>query len=336
MRVLMLTQFFNPELSLVMPLAQGLRRLGHEIQVLTGFPNYPSGKVYPGYKIRPWMRETIDGFPVLRVALYPSHDRSAVRRIANYLSFASSAATIGVALSSPVDVVYVYHPPATLGLPALFFHWLRKFPFVYHVQDLWPDTLATTEMFANRTGLKIVDAYCRFVYKRASHIVVISPGFKRVLIDRGVPQGKIQVIYNWCHDNEIQSVAPDNALARELGMEGRFNIVFAGNVGKAQALDSILSAAPILRSRFPKIQFIILGSGIEAPRLQQRVHDENLAIGGVWTISATSICPTRRCRVNTSYARACRPIASSRLAVRCTKCCIITCPRLMRPTYWRA
>ena len=123
-------------------------RRGHEVEVLTGFPNYPGGKLYPGYRVRPWQREIIDGVTVNRVALYPSHDRSAVRRMANYASFALSAAVLGPFLVKKPDVIYVYHPPATVGLPAMVLRALRGCPVVYDVQDLWPDTVVATGMMS--------------------------------------------------------------------------------------------------------------------------------------------------------------------------------------------
>src|SRR5664280_1833743 len=115
MRILFLTQWFDPEPTFKgLAFARELVRRGHEVEVLTGFPNYPGGRVYPGYRIRLRQREVVDGIRITRVALYPSHDRSAVGRVANYLSFAISAATIGVCSVRRADVAYVYHPPATI------------------------------------------------------------------------------------------------------------------------------------------------------------------------------------------------------------------------------
>ena len=192
MRILMLTQWFDPEPTFKgLAFAKELVRLGHEVEVLTGFPNYPGGELYEGYKIRLIQRENIDGISVLRVPLYPSHDGSALRRIANYVSFAFSAAFIGALLVKPADVMYVYHPPATVGFAASVIGMVRRIPFVYDIQDLWPDTLAATGMLNNPSILKLVDSGCRFIYRHAAKIVVLSPGFKEMLITRGVPAKKI-------------------------------------------------------------------------------------------------------------------------------------------------
>lgn len=277
MRILILSQWFYPEPSFKgLPFAKELRKLGHKVEVLTGFPNYPGGKLYEGYKIKFFQREIIDGILILRVPLYPSHDKSAIKRIANYTSFALSASFMGVFGVRRPDVIYVYHPPATIGLPALFLHLLRQAPFIYDIQDLWPDTLAATGTVDNRVALWMVAKWCRYIYSLAAKIVVLSPGFKEMLIKRGVPRHKIKVIYNWCEDSKIQTTGRNDALACELGMTGRFNVVFAGTMGKAQALDAVLEAARLLRDKLPKIQFVFVGGGIDVDRLIKKAIEKGL------------------------------------------------------------
>ncbi len=111
MRILLLTQWFDPEPMSFKGLAfaRELVKRGHEVEVLTGFPNYPGGKVYPGYRVRPWRREVMDGIRINRVARYPSHDGSGARRALNYASFATTAASLGPLLVRKPDVVYVHH-----------------------------------------------------------------------------------------------------------------------------------------------------------------------------------------------------------------------------------
>lgn len=277
MRILFLTQWFDPEpMFKGLAFAKALRERGHEVEILTGFPNYPGGKVYPGYRIRPFLREVMEGIPVIRVPLYPSHDTSSIRRIANYGTFALSAAAIGAAAVKPADVMYVYHPPATVGLPAMLIHGTRRIPFVYDIQDLWPDTLAATGMVNNRFLLGIVDRWCRMVYGTASKIVVLSPGFKKMLISKGVPGEKINVIYNWCDEGQIPKTPKNESLAKELGFFGRFNVLFAGTMGKAQALEAVLDAAGRIGGRIPEIQFIFVGGGIEVARLQAIAGERRL------------------------------------------------------------
>lgn len=275
MRILIITQWFNPEPAFKgLTFARELKSLGHEVQVLTGFPNYPGGEVYPGYHIRPLLRETMEGISVIRVPLYPSHDKSGLRRMINYISFAFAAATFGLFAVKKVDVAYVYHPPATVGLVALVFKLFRRVPFVYDIQDLWPDTLNTTGMVNSKGLLKMVDKWCRFVYKQASHITVLSPGFKKALVKRGVPQDKIEVIKNWTEEEHIQSLdSYREETSKELGLHGYFNVIFAGTMGQAQALDVVLSAASILEEKLPKVQFVFVGGGVDVPRLKNKAQE---------------------------------------------------------------
>lgn len=274
MRILFLTQWFDPEPSFKgLQFALALQARGHSVQVLTGFPNYPGGKVYPGYRIRLWQREMMHGIPVLRVCLYPSHSRSALGRVLNYLSFAVSASVLGTLLVKPADVAYVYHPPATVGLPALTLKYLRRIPFVYDVQDLWPDTLTATGMVNDSLTLRLIGRWCRLVYQAADRIAVLSPGFQQRLVERGVPANKVRVIYNWTH--ALPPAAPDAALTDSLA--GKFVVLFAGNLGAAQGLDAVLDAARLMQERHPEVCFAFAGNGVEEPRLRQRVTAEGLA-----------------------------------------------------------
>ena len=277
MRILMLTQWFDPEPTFKgLLFAKELSKRGHSVEVLTGFPNYPGGKIYNGYRIKFFQREFIDGISIIRVPLYASHDSNAIKRIGNYITFALSASFIGSFLVKRPDVIYVYHPPATVGLPAFLLHLLHRVPFVYDIQDLWPDTLEATGMVGNKLALRMVDRWCRYIYSQAARIVVLSPGFREMLIRRGVPEHKIEVIYNWCEEDKIQSTARNKSLARELGMTGRFNVVFAGTMGKAQALDAVLGVARLLRDKLPKIQFVFVGGGIDVDKLKEKAIGQKL------------------------------------------------------------
>ena len=164
MRILILSQWCHPEPSLKSLLfAKGLIARGHDVIILTGFPNYPEGILYPGYKLKLFQRETIDGVKIIRVPLYPNHDNSPVKRVINYTSFALSASVLGPFLVGKVDIIYVHSPPATTGLPAIVLSSLKGVPFVYDVQDLWPDTLSSTGMLNNRLILKMIGLWCRVV-----------------------------------------------------------------------------------------------------------------------------------------------------------------------------
>lgn len=276
MRILILTQWFNPEpVFKGLTFAKELMRRGHKVEVLTGFPNYPDGEIYNGYKVRLKQREVLEGVTVLRVPLYPSHDDSSLKRVANYGSFALSSSILGPLLVSPADVMFVYQP-ATIGLAAVLLRHLRNMPFVFDVQDLWPDWIEATGMVRNPHVLKLVDIWCKYIYKQASVVTVLSPGFKEALCARGVPANKVEVVYNWCDEDQLVIGDTNKKIAEELGMTGRFNVVFAGTMGRAQALDAVLDAAAILAPKKPDIQFIFIGGGITVPELKQKAEVMNL------------------------------------------------------------
>jgi len=274
MKILIFTQWFDPEPTFKgLLFAKELVARGFQVQVLTGFPNYPGGKVYPGYRIRPWMRERMDGIEILRVALYPSHSKSGIHRAFNYLSFALSAAIVGSALIRKPDVIYVYHPPMTVGFAAAVIGFFRRAPFVVDIQDLWPDTVAVSGMMSNSLALGVLSNLCNFVYRCAKHITLLSPGFKQALIDRGVPSDKIDVIYNWCDETAMK---PTNGPATRLGSADRFSILFAGTMGFAQDIDSVLQAAEICRTVTPDAEFLFMGGGVDRGRLERMAEEMRL------------------------------------------------------------
>jgi len=211
-------------------------------------------------------REILDGVPIDRVPLYPSHSRSVIGRIVNYISFAASLTVYGLFTRTRPDVLYAYHPPLTVGFAAAFVAAVRRISFVYDIQDMWPDSLAASGMFSYRTSLAIIGAICRCVYARADRIIVQSPGFKKLLIERGVPAAKIEVIYNWA--NELEAGVPKACDLSAFELGERFNIVYAGTIGPSQSLDTVLHAAKLIEDTDPNIQFILVGDGIEVERLR--------------------------------------------------------------------
>ncbi len=278
MRILILTQFCEPETNTTRALlfARALVAEGHEVQILTGFPNYPNGKVYRGYRIKPLQREMRDGVSILRVPLYPSHDSSSVRRIMNYASFALSASLLGSLFADKPDIIYVWHPPLTTGLAAWVLSVAKRAPFVYDIQDLWPDTLAAAGMVRSRLVLSLVERVSRWVNHRSRFVVVQSPGFKRVLVARGTPEDKIEVIYNWCHEDQL-TLEHSPLIAEQIKSGERFNVAFAGTMGKLQDLETVLAAAKLLESSSPKVQIVMVGGGVEVGNLRAAAADMDLS-----------------------------------------------------------
>lgn len=268
MRILILTQWFDPEPFLKgLPLAKALQDRGHEVEVLTGFPNYPGGKVYPGYRIRLYERELMEGIPVHRVPIYPSHDRSGFRRILNHMSFALSSFLIGAVVVKKPDIIYVCQL-VTLGFTSALLKLIHGCPVVYDIQDLWPDSVTDSGMIGNAYVLKVLNSWCDIVYWHASHLITLSPGMREELIVRGVRSDRVSVIYNWCDESHIMPAPRDDRLASELGLAGDFVVMYAGNIGLMQGLNTILDAAQLLVNREPRIKFVFVGGGVERDRLK--------------------------------------------------------------------
>jgi len=251
MRVLVVAQYYTPEpVPKPSDVAEELTRRGHSVTVLTGLPNYPSGVLAPGYKMTPRLRESIDGVPVLRVFEYPYHGRSAVGRALNYISFSIAAAAAAYAVPRP-DVMYVFIPPPTLGVSAWFLGALRRAPFICDVQDIWPDEAIMSGILHEgvvASALRIVE---RFVYAKASHLLVATDGARSNLLRKGIAPKKVTVLPHWYPmARTFEGPTPEflDRGRRELQASDRFVVTFAGNLGILKAFRQCLT----LRSAFAR------------------------------------------------------------------------------------
>jgi len=275
-RIQVLSQFFDPEpVPIPGMVARWLLAQGHDVDVVTGFPNYPGGSFYRSDPVRPFRRLRQGALRVSRVPLYPSHDRSSVRRALNYTSFSAAATVLAPALTERPDAGYVYHPPATSALPFL----ARRIPFVFHIQDIWPDSVVNAGMIGGSRSRRMVtrglDLWCSYVYEQSAALVVISAGMKTILVERGVPATKISVIPNWADESIFHPQPKDPSLLDALGIADKFNVMYSGNLGIYQDLDSVLQAAVLLRDE-SNIQFVFAGSGPMEGELRARASQLGL------------------------------------------------------------
>lgn len=285
MRLGILSQWFDPEpgpAALPGVYAREFIRRGHAVHVLTGFPNYPDGVLYPGYRIRPRRREEIAGAEVTRVALYPNHSASALGRAANYASFALSATVAGGGALRGADAVWVYNSPVTVSLPLLTHTRGGRIPIFLHVQDLWPDSLIDSGMFpGGRVGAMaaaVVRNVVRVTERRSAVIGVSSRSVRDLILERqpGLDPAKIVHAPNPADETLFR---PAEELRRELGIgDGPPDVVevmYAGAVGEVQGLDTLIDSARLLRDR-PDIRITIVGDGISRARLEQRASELGL------------------------------------------------------------
>ena len=268
MDVVILSQYYEPEpIPKPHDLALALTARGHGVSVITGFPNYPGGDLYEGYHLGLSRKETIAGIPVVRTYEYPYHGRRASGRMLNYASFLLSA-PLGCFRVRRGDVMYVWHPPLTIGVAAWLIARLRGMPFVYDVQDIWPESAVLSGVLRDGLLVRFMSRLERFVYHRADHILVPTEGARQNLIGKGVPEDRVTALPHWIDESLFASGDQPALRAQtraELGWEGQFIVLFAGNLGLVQGLEKVIEAAPLLRGTNARIVFV--GDGADKDRL---------------------------------------------------------------------
>lgn len=271
-----MTQWFAPEPS-VQPvrIARSLRDAGHDVQVLTGVPNYPTGRVHVGYRASRTAQETYEGMSVRRTPLYPSHDSNALGRMFNYLSWAVSSTLLGGKALRDREVTLVYSSPATAAMTAMAARRLYGVPYVLLIQDVWPDSVFSSGFLGGRSGRfleRILNIFVDRTYAKAARVAVISPGMKDLLVSRGVDPEKIVLVYNAVEEDPSAIDVAQVELARsELGIEDD-DVVFmyAGNHGAAQGLKALVDAVGMLPGD-SRVKLVMVGDGMEKAVLQSAV-----------------------------------------------------------------
>lgn len=271
MKIGVLSQWFPPEsMALVWSLCTELTERGHEVRALTGYPNYPTGTIFPGYRQRWRHVERIGPVDVRRVPLFPSHDANPARRAATFLSFAASS-TAACGFLRGCDVVYVYATPVTAAAAAAALRMLRGVPYVLHVQDLWPDSVTESGMIGGgrvaATAARLIDRLLAGLYARAGHVIAIAPTMARALEARGAPAGRTSVVLNWAADEEVPTAAPDAAMRARLGRPEHTIAVYAGNIGTVQDLDTVVVAAGKSAAAGVALDVAVVGSGARRAQL---------------------------------------------------------------------
>lgn len=271
------SQWYDPEpgpAALPGIYARELSARGHAVRVLTGFPNYPAGRLYDGYLGHRPVVEYRDRIAIRRVPLIPSHSGSAAGRVANYLSFAASAGLLNSRAFKDSDAFWVYNSPATVGIPLLLRKRKTARPFLLHVQDLWPESVVHSGMMpGGRFGAlaeSLLHALVARVESAADHIAVISPSVQECLIGRGVPLAKVSYVPNPTDEGLFYPRTRDPAVRRKLGGEDDVVIMYGGNLGHVQALDLVIDAMALLRDH-PEIKLVLVGSGIAEAALRDQV-----------------------------------------------------------------
>lgn len=263
--VVVLSQLYPPEPHMFAPdIAAAVNQAGHQVTVVTGYPNRPGGKLHPGYRQRLTFSEMLDNILVRRVPLVVNHSQKALERIANFLSFSLSTLTATSSIKD-ADVVYVYATPATAAIAAQVWHKLYGIPYVLHVQDLWPESVTGSGMLGNGVLNKVAGAvlnvWLKRLYGNAAQLITISPGMNRLLVERGHAPEHCETVYNWAEEHTID-VKPAESFSTS-GLQ----LLYAGNLGPMQDLETVIDAARILGAD-QDFQLRIAGEGV----LQDDLH----------------------------------------------------------------
>lgn len=275
MRVLIVSQYFWPEHFLINDLAVGLQQYGHQVAVLTGLPNYPGGRIYPGCHLGAASRN-YQGVDIIRVPLVPRGRGTSLRLFLNYVSFALSASLLGPwKYRAQPDRIIVFQPsPVTVGIPAVVLSKLRRSPIYFWVQDLWPDCLISGGGIRAPWIIRAVDWLVKTIYRHCHLLLVQSEGFANYIQDQGVPREKIVLMPNWADAVFRPITLPLDAPEHRQFPHG-FRVLFAGNVGQSQSWPTWVEAAAYTRHR-PDIHWIVMGDGRQYQALARRVQEKQL------------------------------------------------------------
>lgn len=275
MRILIVTQRFWPENFRINDLATELVRRGHEVTVLTGWPNYPEGKVFDDYKATPEQYAQYLGVKIVRVPIIPHGSRKIVLML-NYLSYVLSASVVGAykLRGQTVDVIFTYEPsPITVGIPAALLRKIKRAPMVFWVLDLWPETLSAVGVVRNPTVLKMVGVMVRAIYKNCDLILAQSKSFISQIRKYTCPDKRIEYFPSWSETEfDWDQVHPATEIFSE---PGTFNILFAGNIGSAQDFPNILLAVKLLQ-KHEHIRWHIVGDGRMLRSVQSSIAKNGL------------------------------------------------------------
>lgn len=273
MKILVVTQYFWPEEFRINDICDGLSEDDYEIDVLTGLPNYPYGKYYDGYSILKKGEKTYkNNINIKRVPIIP-RGKSNLSLILNYLSFMilGSLYSIGL-LKNKYDKVFVFQlSPITLAIPGIIVSKIKKISSVIYVQDVWPESFYSIKKINNRILKKYFQKFCNYIYKSFDKVLITSKGFENILINKGVNKEKIHYLPQWAEDfyaiNKFNIKDVENK---------KFMVTFAGNIGKAQSVNTIIEAANLAKKN-KEIVWRIIGDGSEFHNIKKLVEKYSLS-----------------------------------------------------------
>jgi colanic acid biosynthesis glycosyl transferase WcaI len=275
---LVLTQYYPPEIGApqirLQAMVRELRRKGIDVEVVTALPNYPVGKVFPGYEGRWQVRETIGGTPVRRTWVYAGTGKSALIRLANYLSFTFTALVSTLTGPRP-DVLFVESQPLSLGIVAVLMKWLRRVRYVYNVPDLQVDVARQLGFLRSRSLLRLALRMENFFLRRSWRVSTVTRGFMEHFASRGVNRSRITFLPNGADSEFLRPLPPSRELLDRWRLHGKKVFLYVGTHAFYHGLDTLVDAATLLRDR-EDLAFLFIGEGPERARLERMCVDRQL------------------------------------------------------------
>jgi len=291
MKILIFNQYFWPESFRINEISCALKARGHEVEVMTGKPNYPEGKFFSGYCALGVKKESWRGIPIYRIPMLARGNRGAIKLALNYLSYITSGLLLAPWLlrKEKYDVIFVYGvSPIFQAIPASFLGWLKGTPVVLWVQDLWPQSAEATGYVKSPFLLNLLEKFVRFTYAHTDLLLVQSEAFIAP-VSKLAPN--ISIAY-YPNSVEKEFYSPQAISAPHIeSLQSGFTVLFAGNVGTAQAMETIVTAAEKLQS-YTEIKIVILGSGSKSDWVAERIVEKrltNLYLEGRFPVEAMPI-----------------------------------------------
>lgn len=281
MHILFLTDNFPPEVnapaSRTFEHCREWMRAGHQVTVITGAPNFPKGRVFDGYRNRLWQCEEMSGIRVIRVWTYITANRGFLGRVLDYLSY-MACAIFAAPFVRRVDLVVGTSPQLFTACAAYVVSRCKRIPYVFELRDLWPESIRAVGAMKDSVLLRMLERLELFLYRKSAAVVSVTNAFRGNLIKRGIDGAKISVVTNGVDITRFQPQTRDLALARTLGLEGKFVVGYIGTHGMAHALETLLSAAASMRAEPGGADFrlLFLGDGACKPALMELANSMGL------------------------------------------------------------
>jgi len=273
MRITFLCQYFPPEMGApsarTFEHARHWAALGHDVTVITGFPNHPTGAIRPEYRGYFVKREKVEGIDLLRTWIYVAANRGFTKRVLNFLSFFFSSLILGSVMTRRPDVVVGTSPQFFCAVAAYLLSRVKRAPFVFEVRDIWPQSAIELGALRNPLLIRFLEAIETHLYRHAALVVAVAESTRHHLISKGVPAEKIRIIPNGIDAKFLASANTTPEQARdELGLNGSFIVSYIGTHGMSHALETVLLAAKEF-SGDPAIHFLFVGEGAEKEKLKR-------------------------------------------------------------------